>query len=300
MNKVISQFAITYDGNDADNHIINAAALGESIIGASKFYNSVAHYCSFGFVPHRNYKRQFECYASVPRDGSYEYLLFIASQEYGLHAEIYKPALDYLFSKVVKSIKDLWTGKGKTEKIVETLVEALLEQRRIDADIESQLINSITKSNDHLTSLHSQLIATLPQLANATRKNGKKLVYPIGNTCRSIKQFSGTSDVVLIDEPDAEAIRGDDDTEVEDMKSFICNRITEINIKTGHCILEIDGFIGPIVGKISDPTISIPNNVYTRCMNSNTPFIVSAKTVKKNGIIYKLFISDANDNIKES
>ena len=53
MKKIISPIEISYKGSDADIHIVNAQALGESIIGVSKLYTAVAHYCSYGLVPER-------------------------------------------------------------------------------------------------------------------------------------------------------------------------------------------------------------------------------------------------------
>lgn len=298
MMEIVSPVTVTYEGNDTDRHIINAQALGESIIGASKLYNSVAHYCSFGFVPRKNYKKEFFCYAGVSKEGSYEYLLYIATmaQEYNLHNETYKAAISYLFSQVIDSVKNIWTKRSETEKIVETLVLALKDQARIDSNVQTQLINALTKSNDHMASLHAKLIDTLPQLADITRPHGKQLVTPIGNTCRVIKQFTGTDRLVVIDEPEAEAIRNGYDMEVEDMKRFQCSRITEVNLQTGHCILEIEGFSVPLTGKISDPAINQPNNVYTRALNNKASFVIFAKVVKRDGVIHRLFISDAQDN----
>ncbi|WP_293006894.1 hypothetical protein [Nitrosomonas sp.] len=297
-NLIVSPMSITYEGNDADRHIINAQALGESIIGASKLYSSVAHYCSFGFIPRGKYKKEFFCFAGVPREGSYEYFLYIAAiaQEYNLHNEAYKASISYIFSKVIGAVKNIWIKRSETEKVVENLTEALREQAQIDSNIQSQLINSLTKANDNLASLHSKLINTIPKLADATRPYGKQLVAPIGNSCRIIKQFENEEFEVVIDEPEAEAIRNGYETEVEDMKSYQCRRITEVNIVTGHCIMQINGFNGLVPGKISDPAISQPNNVYTRALNNNSSFEIFAKIVKRDGAIVRLFVSDARDN----
>lgn len=292
---IVLPFAVTYEGNDADQHIISAQQLGESIIGASRLYNAVAHYCAFGFVPKGNYKNEFYCYAKVPKEGSYEYMLYVAAiaQEYNLHGEIYNAAISWLFARVVDSVKGIWTRKGDTVQVVEILSQTLIEQARIDADVKTQMINAWAKSNDNLASLHARLIDTLPQLADATRSHGRLLVSPIGNTCRSINQFSGTKNAVAIDEPEAEVIRGDYEMEVDDMQDFNCRRITEVNVETGHCILDVEGFDHPITGKISDPALSMPNNVYTRALNGKTAFLISAKPVKRDGVVHKLFVSNA-------
>jgi predicted transcriptional regulator len=131
-------------------------------------------------------------------------------------------------------------------------------------------------------------------MAVVTRSHGALLVAPVGNTCKALRQFSGTQEEITITEPEAEVIRGDNEMEVDDMQEFHCKRITEINKLNGHCILDVEGFDHLVIGKISDPALEKPNNVYTRALNDQTPIVISAKPVKKNGAIYKLFISNAN------
>jgi hypothetical protein len=159
--------------------------------------------------------------------------------------------------------------------------------------VQHQMINAWTHSNDNLASLHGKLIDTLPRIAEATRSHGKLLVTPIGNTCVSITQFTGTANAAVIDEPEAEVIRGDPEMEVDSMREFQCRQITEVNIRTGHCIVEVEGFDGQLPGKISDPALEQPNNVYTRALNGKTPFVITAKPVKREGVLHKLYISDA-------
>ncbi len=127
MTDFISPVPVIYTGNDADRNVINAQALGESLLGASKLYTAVGHYCQFGVVPHGNYKKEFYCYAGVPKKGSYEYVLFLATtlHQYAVHGEIYKAALGLLVQNILKSIKDIWTKKSDTAKVVGQLSKVL-------------------------------------------------------------------------------------------------------------------------------------------------------------------------------
>jgi hypothetical protein len=59
--------------------------------------------------------------------------------------------------------------------------------------------------------------------------------------------------------------------------------------------MQVEGFDGPVVGKISDPSLNTPNNVYTKSLNAQTPFEFSAKPVKRDGVIKTLYISDAKE-----
>lgn len=43
LTEIAWPITVIYEGNDTDRHIINAQALGKSMIGASKLYNAIAH-----------------------------------------------------------------------------------------------------------------------------------------------------------------------------------------------------------------------------------------------------------------
>lgn len=297
---IVTPFAVTYNGNDAEKNVINAQSLGESIIGASKLYTAATHFCMFGNVPRGNYKKQFGCYATPPIRGSYEYQILLAalSNEWALHGEIYKEGFKYLFPRIIDTIIKIWLKPSETAKVTEMFVELMKEQARENNSLNTVLVNGLIKANDNLASLHDKLIDTLPQIAEATRAHGRQLVTPVGNTCNSLSQFSNTDQEIIISEPEAEVIRGGSQMEIEEMQKFNCKRIREVNEINGHCILEIEGFDEFIVGKISDPALKIPNNVYTKSLDNHSAFTISAKPVKRNGVVQKLHISDAYENTK--
>jgi hypothetical protein len=294
---LVSPVTLNYEGNDTDKHIISARPLGASIIGASKLYTSVAHYCMFGLVPRGNYKKEFECYATPSQKGTYEYQLLIGAiaSEYTLHADIYKEGLSFLFSRTIDAIKKIWLKPGETEKVTELLANLMREQAASNNSLQTVLANGLIKANDNLAGLHEKLIETLPQMADSTRNHGTLLVAPVGNTCKSITQFAKTTEEIVITEPDAEVIRGGKEMEIDESQKFSCKRITEVNVQNGHCILDIEGFDELVVGKISDPALAMPRNVYTEALNNQTPFTISAKPVKRNGVVQRLYVSDASD-----
>lgn len=88
-------------------------------------------------------------------------------------------------------------------------------------------------------------------------------------------------------------IRGEGDMEVDPMNLFKVNRISEINLRTGHCVVDLEGVEGPVSGRITDPVLEIPDNVYTRSLNEHTGCTVEAKAVRKGGTLHRLYISNA-------
>jgi hypothetical protein len=82
------------------------------------------------------------------------------------------------------------------------------------------------------------------------------------------------------------------------MQQFRCERISVINTKTGHCELTIQGIAGPVKGKISDPVLRQPKNIYTKALQEHVPLLISAKPVEKDGEIRRLYISDAHEYLR--
>lgn len=294
-DELVEPFLVTYGGRDADRHVVRADLLGQSIVGAAGLYTSVAHYCVFGFVPRGKYKKQLAVYARATQPGSVEQWMFVGpvlAGEYAIHAHLYNKAIGFLFSKVVDTIKGIWTRPSEVKVVVDRLAQTIDEQARINADLQGQLIAGLVRSNDGLTSLHSKLIDTLPELARRTRHHGVNLVQPIGVSCGHIVQFAGSPLASTINEPEAEVIRGEGEMEVDNVADYRVNRIKEINLATGHCIVDVAG-IGEVIGTITDPVLQTPDNIYTRSLNHHTGCSVKAKAVRKAGSISKLFISDA-------
>ncbi len=79
------------------------------------------------------------------------------------------------------------------------------------------------------------------------------------------------------------------------METFRVTRISEVDIRSGHCVIDVEGIEGHLIGKIMDPVLKIPNNMYTSALNNHSEFTVKAKAVRKNGEIKRLYISDTDD-----
>lgn len=297
MQEVVSPFKLKYDGMDTKNHIIEAQQYGQSIIGASKLYSSVAHYCVSGNVPKGNYRKEFACYATIPTPGSWDVILFVSSvaTQYQLFPELIKHSLSFFVFKVVRMLKMMLTGEVERDKAVEMLIDALKENAEKDAEFKAQMLAGILGNCKSLENLHAQLIETLPELVNSTERHTKNLVAPIGKSCKILTSLHDTPHSFVIDEADADVIRSPKNLEVKDMAEFKCERIRELDLNTGHCQLVVEGIDGMVKGKISDPVIEKSSNIYSQSLDTQKPFYFMAKSIEKNGEIVKLHISDATD-----
>lgn len=295
MDELIAPFLVEYSGRDTDRHIIQADLFGKSVVGGARLYTAVAHYCMFGFVPEGKYKRDVTVFAEPAKAASFDqwfHLLPVIGGQYALAANFYNEAFSYLFGKVCDSLKHLWTRQSEVQAVVEALTKALMAQAEINADLQTVLANGLIRANDNATTIQSKLIETLPALASATRPHAANFVVPIGVTCTTISQFKGTTLESTITEHDARVIRGKGATQVRDAEAYRVKKIKEIDVETGHCIVDVEG-IGRVVGEITDPALKTADNIYTSALDEQLGCNVIAKAVTINGIIDKLVISDA-------
>lgn len=293
MNEIMTPFSVKYHGYDADRNSLDAFQLGTSLHGAAKLYSIISHYVIYGEILKARQKHEFRCLSSAPQKGSYEYFLLIATaaNEYQMFNDIYKKAMDWLVATIAAFIKDSLAGRGSVGNLVRTIDK----QKESSDELSIILANGLVKSNDNYARSMDKLIDTLPMLLDASRSPMKKLVAPIGGSCSEMISFTDTENEFSITEPEALAIKSELNLEVGEMENYTCNKIYELNLGTGACKLYVDGFSNSINGKISDPVIDEPNNIYSKCLNEQKGFNFSAKPVTKDGGLHKLFISDASE-----
>ena len=288
----MESFLVKYQGNDTDQHIIDSQQYGESMVGNGKLYVSVAYFCTYGEVLKPRQATEIKCYTTEAKSGSYDTGLIVAASatQLPLFAGLYKPCMDWLIGQLTKYIKDKLTGRGNVEKLAETISESA---KRSD-ELNLVLVNGILKANDHMADINKTLLEKLPGLVEANKGNMKRAVTPIGRSCNEITHFTGSENEFDILEADAAAIRSKDELEVDDMKDYECSLISELNTKTGHCHLHLTELHKHVVGKISDPLLQEPGNIYSKSLDAQTGFKFKAKATLKDGEIYRLYVSDAS------
>lgn len=302
-NNLINPFKISYTGKHADRHVLDAVQFGESISAAAKIYVSVMHLCVTGEVPRGNYKKEFSCFAEAPKAGSLEALLFLAPvlADGHLFATTHKEALSSLFWLMVDFIKKIWTGSPE-DKTVKELTNTISQMASQQSELATILANGLISANDNMLSgqqqtaaLHESLIRTIPEIAGANRNHARKMVAPVGRSCSQILQTSNGTTMSEISEPEAAAIRSKDDLVVCDTETMQCSNIIELNLRTGHCEVQVDRYEGTVIGKITDPQLEQAGNIYSRSLDRQTAFTITAKAVMKDDRVHCLFISDATE-----
>lgn len=288
--EIVDPFAVAYRGRAADRGELPGEALAQSIAGASKLYAIAVHYVVLGTIPppRGRHKKHFTAFARAATHGSWEQYWFIApivGGNYAVYGGLFKGTISYLFQQTLKAVVKSLTKPRESARMAEDFAKAVLDQN-------AQLASGLIRANEDQAKSHRRLIETLPQIVTASRPPARDFVAPIGDGCSKIVQSYRGGDILTIAGPDAEAIRGDEESEVDDMREYKVTRISEINVHTGHCIVAVEGIPDPVHGRIDDPVLARANNPYTRALNDQSACTVMAKAVRRAGRIQKLFISD--------
>jgi hypothetical protein len=97
---------------------------------------------------------------------------------------------------------------------------------------------------------------------------------------------------IVIDEPAAEVLRSRETIHLGDEVEH--DVLIEGVFKTnGACKLKLLGENKIVSGKIADPALDRPNNVYTKALNEAAVLHVIGKPTLRGGKIHKLFITHA-------
>jgi hypothetical protein len=280
--RIFDPIPISYRGLIADNHLVDAQQFGRSLIGVSKLANSICHELLFDQVTHdpRSYHVRF---------------CVLPSKENGLLQEIVGVLMTGmpLFPPIAMQI-----GKVFVEQMIKAMVSNVL-QKPSDTSKALDVIAQVAKDHAKLArSVHEghmsdkeKLFGLVEQLVDENRLPLRELPDPIGKSVRTIQL--GKRDPIIIDEPSAEVLRSHEPLKLgEDVEYDVA--IEGVFKTNGACRVRILENNKIVAGKIADPALDKPNNVYTKALNEGGILHVIAKPTLKRGHIHTLFITGAS------
>jgi hypothetical protein len=128
------------------------------------------------------------------------------------------------------------------------------------------------------------------QLVAENRRPLREFPDPIGKSVRLIQV--GSKDPIVIDEPSAEVLRSHEPLKLGDDVEYDV-AIEGVFKTNGACRVRLLNNNKIVSGKISDPALEEPNNIYTRALNEGGTLHVKAKPTLKHGQIRTLYITEA-------
>src|SRR5690606_3295990 len=270
---------IRYEGGDAESHKIEMAALAESLDGFSRVYAVVGHFVATGEYAKQMQALCTRAFAHEPQAKCFSVggaLAWASSSGIfqGLAAAVFGAVLSYVYSRN--------TGSREEMKHLRELFE---RQLGFNHEISERMMD------------------TVDRLADALKPSVKKSVAPIGQTCDRIDLYSGGAKSRSIDGADKDAILSEKETQILPEKEYSVI-ISEMDRMKRTCKVsftepdseentEEDGTLRRFLCEITDPVATLDDNPYLKGFASGKPVDIKAKAVMREGLIVKLFISDA-------
>lgn len=283
--------SLEYKGWDATDNLIEAKKVGLSLQGVSRLYATTYHFYLTGQLPKRLVNPDVRILVGPPKPGSLSYAVWVFLAHGKLLAY---PALlaEFVDLCVPELIKAALAKRGKRENEFYDASEKIYDMAKDNIEIANRVLDFATEVHrDHVRD-KEKLHSTIEFLA---QKNGPamiEMVSPVGTSVKQLNNASGSPSELLIDEPMADVIRAQGDLEVEDEREMKVSigAIDKIN-KT--CRVLSNEFPHPIKGRITDPALMTPGNVYTGALDKAETLIIKGKPAFKDGKIHTLYISDA-------
>jgi hypothetical protein len=289
MEGVLNPISLTYRGNDADESVIDLIEVGHSLTGVGRLYNSVAHfYFHGGEIVARRRVSLVRTYAGPPRAGSLNYIL-VASLVHQ-YLPVYSPLLLKLANKALaKLLEFIFASRTGNSAAMDKAIDALKDMHELDVSLMSEMVGKHAATTD-------KFIALVEKLAISNRPAMHDMVSPIGHSCKSITHFDQTAERLSIDEAAADVMRSKEDLEVGN-EIKVPAIIIGVDTGTGSCRVQLtEGPHAVIRGRITDPALRTPHNRYTSALDDKRTIILTAKPIRKDGEITRLYISDAKES----
>lgn len=289
---------LEFDGGDADEHRIDAQKLGRALAGIGKLYRSVNHFYFTGQIPLQIRKPEVRILVGPPREGSITYALWvlIAHGRLPLYPELLAEFADACAPQIIKAVIAKRAGQPR---IAEKAMDIVADIAKDNAEISKRLLdyNLLVEAGHQERDRtdrdeKAKLLAIVERLAQTNGSAMTEMVAPIGPSTRTLTHFKGQSAEYIIDEPAADAIRAKGDLEVLD-ETTIKVRIEAVDKIARTCKIVSDEWSHPVKGKITDPVLDTPENVYTHALDTGAEILVTGKPVLKDGILHVYYVSNA-------
>jgi hypothetical protein len=259
---------------DADKHVIEITALGESLKGIGRIIAVTANFAATEkFTPHQD-ARSIRVVAKPPEVHCFE---VTAVLEWVNQNSLATTVVGGLTVTLVSYIFSKLAGNKAEMKELRTALETAIKEL---GNREQQVVD--------------RLLDTVDKMAESLRPSAKQALAPIGKTAAtlSVRSASDAGRSKLIGLADKEAIESREPTEI-DLERQYNVVIHEMNLDTATCRVSLaDDPEGRIAAIITDPVAILSNNVYATAFASQTEIAVKAKAASRDGKVEKLYISD--------
>lgn len=266
---MIGQIEITYDGNDATRHVIDAVELSESLAGFARILSTAGHFALTG-----------EFVKKAPAQNTRVYVTEAQPKCFNLIYEVWEIAQQ----------QQIFQGfAGAILGSIATYVVARAANKRDEVKyLAEALKNAIAANTKRDEAMMERMFETINKMADSLRPAVRQAVTPIGGSAGQI-----TVNGQVFDKADKDVITALSENEVTEERHWSAT-ITELDREkaTGKVRLQGDEESRtPIT--ITDPTFRVVNNVYITAFMRGTAITLIGKAELSDGDIKRLYVSDA-------
>lgn len=284
MEPVTKPTIVTYTGLYADDHLVDIQELGRSLTGLGRVANSVTHFWLYGEIVKDSRLFRVKHYAGPPQENGvlYEIAALMAHGQ----LPIFAPLLCDLAGSI---LPHLWQA-----------IFANATRRNSEMDKALDIIHDqIVRHDEFARSVHDGhmvdkkwLQEHVNKLTDVNRRPMMEIPAPVGKSCEKETIWAKSASPTEIDEPTAQVLRSKEPLKVGDVTTYEA-MFEAVDTTNGSCKLITGDGGRQIKGKITDPILSTPENVYTHALDTKQTVILTGKPVVKDGQIVQVYISDA-------
>lgn len=264
---------IRFDGLEADNHEIDMAALAESLKGLARIIGVAGNFAvNQKYVQHKD-ALSVKVVVKPPEAHCFEILAWLkwasgATLTVSIVAGLAVTLVGYVFKKAAGDQEEMRQLRGALDEAIKQL--GTRDQSVVD-----------------------RLLSTVDRMADALRPAVKQAVAPIGTSARTLSiSENGSAKVIKIGIAERDAIMAEEPTDIGEEHAYTI-LITELDMETGACRWSSPSEPETrTLGRITDPALTVPNNLYALHLAAKTPLRVRAKAASREGEITQLYISN--------
>lgn len=270
------RISIRYDGLDADSHMIELAALSESLKGLTRVIAVTANFAATQKFSQHKDALSVRVYALPPEANCFE--LFTSIQW------------------IEQSQLAVTVFGGLTVSLISYVFARAANQRAEMKQLSAALETAIKELGNKDQAVISRLLDTVDKMADALKPASKAAVQPISTTARTmtisrVKIDGSRGESVVIGAKERDAILSAAEAEFTDEKEFTLT-IWEMNLDNDACRVSLANDEDTrIAAQIMDPTVVLPNNPYSLAFAARSEIIVRGKGMIVDGLLEKIYIS---------
>lgn len=271
---MLDKIEVRYDGNDAEQHIISATELADSLQGFARIFGTAYHFARTGEYVKKTPAQDVRVFVGIPEAKCYN--VFFEMWELAKQQQVFQGLVGNVAVAVVTYI-------------VAKAADRNAEMKHLAAALQAALAQNGQREQGTL----DRMLSTIDKMADALRPAAKQAVAPVGESCATVR--IGGVDGITLDATDKQKIMASSPVDITSEREWKAV-ITELDREnaTGKARLEGDDE-ARVPLTITDPAFKILDSSYMRAFVTASQITLIGKAELSEGEIRRLYVSNSKD-----